>query len=309
MILLVKRFGVIRMCEQFMNALSDLGIFVRPEIGPHVAVEWRPRFQSIERAKSPGRRDRNHHSSLAQTLNGVQAHASRARCPLFPRGVIVERQHFFPGLAPVPAAEQGTWIRPGIYHARFIGGARLNVPDPLHGFVGNRFQLQAFIGQLPAPATISAGVNVRSEPGAVDGRVHSFGLARILRNVVHFPAAEVRAVDAPGFAVSRGKSECTLAGTDPKSQLRRGHSPILAGKVACRREYYFALRCFCCPTRILKCCCLASWNALWSWRATVSLRYLSTSAPLGRTTMTVKDSLHVGQNGRNRLTLGIAITI
>src|SRR5207249_2286064 len=48
--------------------------------------------------------------------------------------------------------------------------------------------------------------------------------------------------------------------------------------------------------------------ALWSWRATASARYLSTLAALGRTAIRVKLSLQVGQKGRNRFTLGIAIT-
>src|SRR5262252_577334 len=60
--------------------------------------------------------------------------------------------------------------------------------------------------------------------------------------------------------------------------------------------------------RTLKCNCLDSWNALWSWRATASVRYWSTLASLGSTVITVKLSLHVGQKGRKRFTVGIAIT-
>src|ERR1039457_4368427 len=61
--------------------------------------------------------------------------------------------------------------------------------------------------------------------------------------------------------------------------------------------------------RTLKCRTLASWCALCSWRPTASARYLSTSASLGRTAISVKLSLQVGQKGRNRFTFGIAITL
>jgi hypothetical protein len=43
-------------------------------------------------------------------------------------------------------------------------------------------------------------------------------------------------------------------------------------------------------------------------RATASAKYLSTSASLGSTAIIVKFSLQAGQKGRNRFTLGIAIT-
>ena len=39
-----------------------------------------------------------------------------------------------------------------------------------------------------------------------------------------------------------------------------------------RLDSYFAFFCFCWPTRTLKCRTLASWNALWSCRATASAR-------------------------------------
>ena len=39
------------------------------------------------------------------------------------------------------------------------------------------------------------------------------------------------------------------------------------------------------------------------------MRYASTLALVGRTAIRVKLSLQVGQNGRNRFTLGIAITV
>jgi hypothetical protein len=73
---------------------------------------------------------------IAKTLDGVQTHASGAGGPL---SVIVEHPHLSPRLAPVAAAKKRSGIGSRVNDSRFIRGGRLNVPEPLYGFVGTDF--------------------------------------------------------------------------------------------------------------------------------------------------------------------------
>ena len=112
--------------------------------------------------------------------------------------------------APVAAAEQCTGIRSRIHYARLIRRAGAHVPGPFDGLIWNALQIQAFFRELPCFPAITAGMDVRPEPGAVHRRVEPLRLARILRDMIHFLPAKVRTVGAPGFAITVENAKAPL---------------------------------------------------------------------------------------------------
>jgi hypothetical protein len=62
----------------------------------------------------------------------MQAQAAIPRVPLTTLRVIVQRFIEFPSLPAIFGDEQGCGLSTGIQHIRFIGAARLDVPDLDH---------------------------------------------------------------------------------------------------------------------------------------------------------------------------------
>src|ERR1017187_8018612 len=106
MVLLIQALGVAGMRQQMVYALSHLGKFFGLKIGAHALVEGLPGGAAVARAEGAGGRDGDDDSSLAQTLNGMQAHSARAGVPAAARGVRRQRGHLGPGLPPVRSEER-----------------------------------------------------------------------------------------------------------------------------------------------------------------------------------------------------------
>lgn len=125
----------------------------------------------------------------------------------------------FPGLSPVVAPKEHSGVAAGPHHTGLPGITRTNIPDTFECFTGYIAQLETLLRQMPGFAAILAGVNMRTEPRTVYGRIETLGIAMILRNVIDFPSTEVRAFDLPGFSIPGPADECPLASANPNCDL------------------------------------------------------------------------------------------
>src|SRR5580765_4751291 len=117
-------------------------------------------------------------------------HAASAGRPFGAGLVPIERNDLMPAFPPVLATEQDARISSRIDDAGLIGMTRLNMPHSRHFGSGQALDLETFFTQLPALSTVGAGVDMRTEPGAVHRRIQALGISRIGRNVIDLRATE-----------------------------------------------------------------------------------------------------------------------
>src|SRR5205823_4361845 len=104
-ILLPETIGSGRMCKELVDALSDLRILLRHEVGGDFLVDRCPAFSPVLGTEAAGRRDRDVHRRVDE-LNRVAAHPAGPRLPVLPRRVLEQRAIHFPGGTAIVGTEQ-----------------------------------------------------------------------------------------------------------------------------------------------------------------------------------------------------------
>src|SRR5437899_179317 len=129
---------------QLVDALSPLRILVRHEPGPDPLVLHGPRATAVARLERPDRADPDDKMLRISRIHEdrMQAQAAIARLPFFPGRMIVESLEVLPRSSAVVAAEQGRGFDARVDRFRFVGGARLDMPDPCDGEVRSFLELR-----------------------------------------------------------------------------------------------------------------------------------------------------------------------
>src|SRR2546428_6175846 len=185
---------------QLVDTLSPLRILVRHEPGPDPLVLRGPRATAVARLERPDRADSNHQMLRISRIHedGMQAQAAIARLPLFPGRMIVESLEVLPRSSAVVAAEQGRGFDASIDCFRFVGGARLDVPDPCDGEVRSFLELRRGLCRFHDLA--GASVIDRGSPGLAPhwrGPVYGAAVPRVEDHVVHQVPHHERPRDGP----------------------------------------------------------------------------------------------------------------
>src|SRR5579859_3082061 len=265
------------MHSDMVNAMADLGLWVRDVLRVESLVDWLPRLASVVGAKCAGSRDGDEDPSGVAGIenDGVQAHPAGARLPFGAGAVSAQPGKLLPVLSAIGGTEQGSILHAGIYGIG-IGQRRLEMPDslelpgmlravvPLVG--GERFAAsrRGVVHELvalafgpsirrcrlagrcprlhPGFAPIIGALNDLSKPSAGLRHVNPIGVNGRSLDVVDLPARKVRAADVPFLALAiRGENECPLACTNQYSYLAHLCSSL--------NFVVFAMSLFCHPRR------------------------------------------------------------
>ena len=160
--------------------------------------------------------------SVGSKQDGVQAHAAGAGRPVGAGAVTAQAAEFAPGLAAVGGLENGGILDSGVDRVG-VGKRRFEMPDALEFPGVGRAVVPlvragvAFVGELvadrlPGLAAIAGTLDQLSEPAAGLRSVDAIGVRWGPLQVIHFPAAEVRAGDLPLLALAvRSEDERSFA--------------------------------------------------------------------------------------------------
>src|SRR5207244_5521453 len=108
-VLLPEAIGSGRMRKELVDALSDLRVRLRHEVGSDVLVDGRPALPAVLRTKSAGRGDRDVHRFLDE-LNRVAAHPAGTGLPALPRRVLEQGAIHLPGGTAIVRPEQDAGV-------------------------------------------------------------------------------------------------------------------------------------------------------------------------------------------------------
>ena len=197
------------MRKELVNALADLRILLRHEVGGDFLVDGCPALASVLRTKSSRRGDRDVHRPVDE-LDRVAAHPAGARLPVLPRRVLEQRAIHLPGRTAIVGTEQDARVAPepelGIL-ARFDVPRRVQLEPGLLG-------QPELLGPLPGFAEVVRPVH-RCPVEEVVGRRVKRAVARIDDRVVDGPTRKHRPFDTPAFvAVSAAEQEQTFLRPD-----------------------------------------------------------------------------------------------
>src|SRR5262249_39258540 len=170
------------------------------------------------------RRDRDEHPLRVARIDqdGVKTEAARARLPVWSGAVIAQPGQLVPVPAAVGRAKHRRVFHAGIHRVGIRLG-RLEVPDafefprvwrsvvPLMG-ARDAVIRELVVDRLPGLAAVARSLDELTEPARALRCVQPVRIGRRALQVVHLPAAEMRALDAPllPFAI-RSQDERALA--------------------------------------------------------------------------------------------------
>src|SRR5512144_639107 len=188
-----------------MNAMAHLGGRIRDALRAQPAVNGLPRFARIVRSESPGGGTCDVHAFRVLAIGDgrMQAGPAGARLPVRPWPVASESGQLFPRLASVRRSEQGSIFDAGVDRVR-IGQRWFEMPDTFE-LPGVRCTVvplmrpwnavidEVIAHRLPGFATVIRALDQLPEPAARLRGVQPVWISGGSLQVIHFPAAKVRA--------------------------------------------------------------------------------------------------------------------
>ena len=219
MVLEEQRRRTLRVLDDLVNALAELGVFLGEELGPDSDVARRPGAAAVVRAIHAARRDADPH---ARGLHGiehdrVEAETAATRRPARPVRVVEEPAHAVPCLPAVGGPEERRGLDATVEGVGLGGAAGDDLPDLLERQSALRREFDVgLLGLRPRPTPVvrrdehRAPVHTRRarpDPPAARPAVMGQG--------VHGPAGEIGPPDFPG----RPRGGCT----QEEGSLHRAH--------------------------------------------------------------------------------------
>ena len=130
-VLLIEHIRLARVLDEAVNALPELGIFIRQEVGARVLVGEHPALAAVVAAHAAHRGDADPHPVPVGGIghNRMQAQPAGPRIPLAARGVIRQAGIDAPVLAAVGADPQAGRVNTSVDRPGLIGTPRLDRPD------------------------------------------------------------------------------------------------------------------------------------------------------------------------------------
>src|SRR5579859_3493028 len=155
-VLLIQHVGIGRVLQHAMQALAEVGIYVRLEAGARALVGEGPRLAAVLGAITARRRDAHPHPFGIRVVrhDGVQAHATSTRIPVLARGMAHQAGVQLPRLAAVAALPQAGGVHADVDSAGLARPTRLDYPDVLELVTTLFWELDAALRLAPGLAEV-----------------------------------------------------------------------------------------------------------------------------------------------------------
>jgi hypothetical protein len=206
MVLLVQDIGLGGMLDQPVDALAELRILLRQEIGASILIGKDPTVPTIVCTHTPDSRDPHPHArSIGRIRNNrMQAESPGTRFPAVTGRVsgqpLIERP-CFPVIMALP--ETGR-VNTSVHHPRFAGPTRLDDPDVDQFVLPACRELNALSRFLPGLPKVIAKTYKRAEEVAILGGKQTVSLSLVKDGIEDATPGETTWLDGPSFPVLRG---------------------------------------------------------------------------------------------------------
>src|SRR6266852_1272698 len=193
------------MLDQAMNALSELRILDRGEIGAGIFVGKDPASSRIVRTHAADGRDADPHSGSVRRVgdDGMQAQSTCPRLPAFAGRVVSQPGIEIPGHATISADPQAGWINACIDRSGFTGSPRFDHPDVVEFQPAAFRKLYALFRLMPALTKVVAITQEHAEEITIIGSKQAAAIALIEGGIVDTVTRKPGGLDIPCLPIAR----------------------------------------------------------------------------------------------------------
>jgi len=210
--------------NDFVHALTELGIFFGHEDDADAAVAGLPRFGAVFAAIEAAGGDGDVEAGALGGIgnDGVKKQAAIAGHPARAMGMIVEATDEGPGFACVARFEEGGGLDAAVHFFWLIFAAESDLPDVAEGGTGFLREAQSSFERIgPTAAEVVGGAEKRAPHEAAGGSPEAVAAgARVEGHGVDALAVKIRAGDIPFSAVARrAEKKSAFVGADEEEHV------------------------------------------------------------------------------------------